>query len=37
MQSDEDNFDEAVETLTPDRKIQNPGDRFPLRRTPARK
>jgi hypothetical protein len=37
MQSDEDNFDDTVETLTPDRKIQNPGDRFPLRRTPARK
>jgi ATPase subunit of ABC transporter with duplicated ATPase domains len=37
MQSDEDNFEESVETLTPDRKIQNPGDRFPLRRTPARK
>jgi hypothetical protein len=28
---------ESVETLTPDRRIQNPGDRFPLRRTPARK
>ncbi len=36
MQSDEENFDEAVESHTPDRKIQNPGDRFPLRRTPAR-
>ncbi len=37
MQSDEDDFGEAVESHTPDRKIQNPGDRFPLRRTPARK
>ncbi len=37
MQSDEEDFEESVETLTPDRKIQNPGDRFPLRRTPARK
>ena len=37
MQSDEENFEEFLETLTPDRKIQNPGDRFPLRRTPARK
>ncbi len=37
MQSDEENFEESLETLTPDRKIQSPGDRFPLRRTPARK
>jgi hypothetical protein len=37
MQSDDENFEESLETLTPDRKIQNPGDRFPLRRTPARK
>ncbi len=37
MQSDEEDFEESLETLTPDRKIQNPGDRFPLRRTPARK
>jgi hypothetical protein len=37
MQSDEDNFDKAVESHSPDRKIQNPGDRFPLRRTPARR
>ena len=36
MQSDEEDFDDKVETLSPDRKIQNPGDRFPLRRTPAR-
>jgi hypothetical protein len=37
MQSDDENFDEAVESHSPDRKIQNPGDLFPLRRTPARK
>ena len=37
MQSDEEDFEESVETLSPDRRIQNPGDRFPLRRTPARK
>jgi hypothetical protein len=37
MQSDKEDFEESVETLSPDRKIQNPGDRFPLRRTPARK
>jgi hypothetical protein len=36
MQSDEENFEESLETLTPDRKIQSPGDRFPLRRTTAR-
>jgi ATPase subunit of ABC transporter with duplicated ATPase domains len=37
MQSDEEDFEETLETLSPDRKIQSPGDRFPLRRTPARK
>ena len=36
MQSDDEDFEESLETLTPDRKIQTPGDRFPLRRTPAR-
>jgi hypothetical protein len=36
MQSDEEDFEESVETLTPDRKIKNPGERFPLRRTPSR-
>ncbi len=36
MQSDDEDFEETLETLTPDRKIQTPGDRFPLRRTPAR-
>ena len=36
MQSDEEDFEESLETLTPDRKIQSPGDRFPLRRTPSR-
>jgi hypothetical protein len=37
MQSDKENFNKAVESHSPDRKIQNLGDRFPLRRTPARK
>ena len=37
MQSEDENFEETLETLSPDRKIQSPGDRFPLRRTPARK
>jgi hypothetical protein len=37
MQSDDEDFEESLETLTPDRKIQSPGDQFPLRRTPARK
>jgi hypothetical protein len=36
MQSDDEDFEESLETLTPDRKIQNPGERFPLRRTPSR-
>jgi hypothetical protein len=36
MQSDEDDFDEAVEFHTPDRKTQDPEGRFLLRRTPAR-
>jgi hypothetical protein len=36
MQSDEDNFDKAVESHTPDRKTQDPEGRFLLRRTPAR-
>ena len=36
MQSDDEDFEESLETLTPDRKIQSPGDRFPLRRTPSR-
>ena len=36
MQSDDEDFEETLETLSPDRKIQSPGDRFPLRRTPAR-
>jgi hypothetical protein len=36
MQSDDEDFEESVETLTPDRKIQNPEDRYSLRRTPAR-
>ena len=36
MQSDDENFEDGVESHTPDRKIQNPGERFPLRRTPSR-
>ena len=36
MQSDQEDFEESVETLSPARKIQNPGDRFMLRRTSAR-
>jgi hypothetical protein len=36
MQSDEDYFGKAVESHTPERKIPNPGERFPLRRTPSR-
>jgi hypothetical protein len=36
MQSEEEDFDEAVESHTPDRKTQDPEDRFSLRRTPAR-
>jgi hypothetical protein len=36
MQSDEDDFGKAVKSHTHDRKIQNPGERFPLRRTPSR-
>ncbi len=37
MQSDDEEFNDTVETLTPDRKVQNPGERFPLRWTPARR
>ncbi len=36
MQSEEDDFDKAVESHTPDRKTQDPEGRFSLRRTPAR-
>jgi hypothetical protein len=36
MQSDDENFDEAVESQTPERKTEDPEDRFSLRRTPAR-
>ena len=36
MQSDDENFDEAVESHTPERKTKDPEDRYSLRRTPAR-
>mgnify|MGYP000518558929 CR=1 FL=1 len=36
MQSDDENFDEAVESHTPERKTEDPEDRYSLRRTPAR-
>ena len=36
MQSDDENFEDGVESHTPERRIQNPGERFPLRRTPSR-
>ncbi len=36
MQSDDESFKDGVESHTSDRKIQNPGDRFPLRQTPSR-
>jgi hypothetical protein len=36
MQSDEDNFGDTVETLTPERKTQDPTARFSLRLTPSR-
>jgi hypothetical protein len=36
MQSDEEDFDEAVKSHTPQRKTQDPEDRFSLRRTPSR-
>ncbi len=31
MQSDEEGFDEAIESHTPDRKTQDPEDRFSLK------
>ncbi len=37
MQSDEDDFDEAVETHSPDRQTEDPEDRFSLRNTPAKR
>ena len=36
MQSDDENFDEAVESHTPERKTEDPEDCYSLRRTPAR-
>ena len=37
MQSDEEDFEESLETHSPDRRTVDPGDRFPLRNTPARR
>ena len=36
MQSDEENFEESLETHSPVRKTEDPEDRYSLRRTPAR-
>jgi hypothetical protein len=36
MQSDDENFDEAVESHTPERRTEDPEDRYSFRRTPAR-
>jgi hypothetical protein len=36
MQSDDENFEDGVESHTPERRIQNPEERFPLRRTHSR-
>jgi hypothetical protein len=36
MTSDDEEFNDTVESHTPDRKTQDPGDRFLLRQTPAR-
>ena len=36
MQSDEENFEESLETHSPVRKTENPEDRYSLRRTPTR-
>ena len=37
MQSDEENFEESLETQSPVRRTVDPEDRFPLRNTPARR
>jgi hypothetical protein len=37
MQSDDENFEESLETHSPDRRTVDPEDRFPLRNTPARR
>jgi hypothetical protein len=37
MQSDEENFEESLETHSPVRRTVDPEDRFPLRNTPARR
>ena len=36
MQSDDEVFNDTVESLTPDRRTQDPDSRFSLRRTHAR-
>ncbi len=36
MQSDDENFEESLETHSPVRKTEDPEDRYSLRRTPAR-
>ena len=36
MQSDDEHFDDTVESLSPDRKMQDPHARFSLRNTPSR-
>ena len=37
MQSDEENFEESLETHSPIRRTVDPEDRFPLRNTPNRR
>ncbi len=37
MQSDDENFEESLETHSPDRRTVDPEDRFQLRNTPARR
>ena len=37
MQSDEEDFEESLETHSPARRTVDPEDRFPLRTTPARR
>jgi hypothetical protein len=37
MQSDDEKFEESLETHSPDRRTVDPEDRFPLRNTPARR
>jgi hypothetical protein len=37
MQSDDENFEESLETHSPDKRTVDPADRFSLRNTPARR